>query len=529
MSHPTPLELYLPTADGPIDWSATLAAGGSLVPLSTGKTSLALLDTFDHRLLEAGWLFGIEAGPNGRQCLCRDDRGRWEAAPFNGSPPVFASGLPAMDCRNPLARLIDVRALLPQLTLSIERSVWRLEGSDGVAQAYWEEERYCLEFAGMLEWLRPRLRITPVKGCQKLLRELIARLRHEAGLAVAETDLYADAVQAAGDHWPRLPDSLPDMTDPELRADAAVKRAARHLKSVMDAQEPGVLAGLDTEFLHDYRVAVRRTRTLLGQLGEVFSARVTERFRRGFADLAQATSAPRDLDVFLLALDGLDAGLPAALQGQLGPLRDRVEDLARKAHQRLDARLRSAAHRRFLTAWAGFLERPPPRRPSAEKARLAIGALVNQRVWKLYRRLLKEGRAITPESPPDARHELRKTAKKLRYQIELFQGLYPAPHLRPLLRTLKRLQGQLGDYQDLAVQEGHLRELAEDLRGGGAPTATLLAMGALLGQLQAEGERQSACLAEQFEEFASHGHRRKFRRLFRPEPPADPSAAPRAD
>lgn len=427
-----------------------------------------------------------------------------------------------MDCQDRLARLTDLRALLPQLSLSVARSAWRLEATDGAAQALWDEERYHLEFAGMRQPLRPRVRISPVKGCQKFFRDLVARLQQGEGLAIVAEDLYAEAVLALGEHWPRVPAALPDLTDPELRADAAVKQAARHLLKVMKAQEPGVLAGADTEFLHDYRVAVRRTRTLLGQMGEVFPARVAERFRRGFASLAEATSAPRDLDVFLLALDELDARLPEAMQGRLGPLRDRVEELARQAHRRLNARLGSAAHRRFMTAWAGFLERPPPRRPSAGKARLAIRELVSQRVWKLYRRLLKEGRAITPESPPEARHELRKSAKKLRYQIELFQGLYPADQLRPLLRTLKKLQTQLGDYQDLAVQAGHLRELAEDLRGRAAPTATLLAMGAALGQLQANGERQRDSLAERFEEFASHGHRRKFRRVFRPDPPADP-------
>ena len=77
--------------------------------------------------------------------------------------------------------------------------------------------------------------------------------------------------------------------------------------------------------------------------------------------------------------------------------------------------------------------------------------------------MLKEGRVIAPDSPPEALHELRKTAKKLRYQMELFRSLYSASELSRLLRRLKKLQTQLGDYQDIGVQMGHLRELAEVL------------------------------------------------------------------
>ena len=42
------------------------------------------------------------------------------------------------------------------------------------------------------------------------------------------------------------------------------------LLGILVANEPGLRANLDTEFLHDFRVAVRRTRSLLGQIRHVF-------------------------------------------------------------------------------------------------------------------------------------------------------------------------------------------------------------------------------------------------------------------
>jgi CHAD domain-containing protein len=95
-----------------------------------------------------------------------------------------------------------------------------------------------------------------------------------------------------------------------------------------------------------------------------------------------------------------------------------------------------------------------------------------------------------------------------------------------LLRLLKKLQTQLGAYQDIGVQMGHLRELAETLRTQGAPTATLLAVGALLGYLEDQQQQVRDRFSSRFGEFARHGHRVKFRPLFRPAPPALPDAGP---
>ena len=70
--------------------------------------------------------------------------------------------------------------------------------------------------------------------------------------------------------------------DPKLPSGQAVRRILGHLLGVMTLNEEGVKADTDTEFLHDYRVAIRRIRSALvvalddgelpvtevGQLGE---------------------------------------------------------------------------------------------------------------------------------------------------------------------------------------------------------------------------------------------------------------------
>jgi len=495
---------------------------GDLRRVSEQTFCWRLLDTFDRRLLATGWMLGVDAAA--KLCLIERNRGRfWHEGPFMAAEPRWAADLAGLPGQAKLAALIDIRALLPQFSLKVQRKSWvsATPAREASEECQWLLEQWTVvrELGSAAEEipLPARLRLHAPKASRKRLRELGEALR-EARWKPADLTPYAEAVAVSETSPAGSPTTLAVIEDSALRTDAAVKRVLRGLLDTQRRNEAGTLAETDTEFLHDYRVAVRRTRALLGQLGAAFPARVTDRFRRHFADLADVTGPARDWDVFLLALPTLDARLTGAMQGQLDPVRGLVVERTRAAHARLNARLRSSGYRRFVEAWAAFLDKPVPRRPSAELAVMPIGEQAGHRIWKLYRRLLREGRAITDQSPDDALHALRKTAKKLRYQMELFQGLYDSEPLAVLLRHLKKLQNLLGEFQDASVQIGHLRDLADKLVGRGAPLDGLLAVGALLAILHDDQARQRRHFADVFAKFASHGHRKQFRRLFRPPP-----------
>ena len=85
-------------------------------------------------------------------------------------------------------------------------------------------------------------------------------------------------------------------------AKAGARQVHQALLGTIVANESGVRSALDTEFLHDFRVAVRRTRSLLGQIKHVFPADAVEHFSTEFSWLGRQTGAPRDMDVLVLAL-----------------------------------------------------------------------------------------------------------------------------------------------------------------------------------------------------------------------------------
>ena len=72
---------------------------------------------------------------------------------------------------------------------------------------------------------------------------------------------------------------------------------------------PGTLDDIDSEFLHDLRVAVRRTRRCSASSGASTRDRL-QHFRDEFKRLQAITGDLRDLDVYLLDFDDLRASLP---------------------------------------------------------------------------------------------------------------------------------------------------------------------------------------------------------------------------
>ena len=110
-----------------------------------------------------------------------------------------------------------------------------------------------------------------------------------------------------------------------------------------------------------------------------------------------------------------------------------------------------------------------------------------------------------PESPAEALHELRKQCKKLRYLMEFFQSLFPKEQIKQLIKILKGLQDNLGEHQDLEVQEHTLKDFSKEMMvAAGVPAETLLAMGILVQDL--DNRRQCARDADRFAEFETREH-----------------------
>jgi CHAD domain-containing protein len=84
------------------------------------------------------------------------------------------------------------------------------------------------------------------------------------------------------------------------------------------------------------------------------------------------------------------------------------------------------------------------------------------------------------------RHKLRISIKKLRYACDFFAGLFDGrkqtTRRKYFAKTLKNLQGSLGNLNDIEVHKRLATRIAHPRRGSRKQTAKALAMGFIAGQ-----------------------------------------------
>ena len=475
-------------------------------------------DTFDWSLYLAGGVLEERIDGHQRLMMWRD---------LNDEVPVlaceldrdlgFAADLPPGPDTERLARLLGIRRLLPLLDVHSRILTWRLLNEDDktIARLELEQNRYDDKARERQGPISTRLRLHAVKGYEADFRDTARLLNEELGLSLVRTELLLEALASAGRKPGDYSSQLNFRLDPDRRADATTKEILLHLLTTIEVNVPGTRDNLDSEFLHDLRVAVRRTRSALTQIKDVFAPDVVEQYKDAFGWIGEFTGPVRDLDVYLLDFNAYQACLPEPLRPHLEPLRDFIHAHYGEEQKNLVEHLDSKRFRDLLRDWRAFLEAPVPESSVMPNAMRPVMAVANDRIWTMYRRVRKEGRAMTPASPAEDMHELRKSCKKLRYLIEFFDSLYPKQEVRQLVKLLKVLLDNLGKFQDLAVQADHLREMAQRMRDEDrASTDTLLTMGILVGDLLEHQHRAREEFAEIFAGFDSDEHQGLFKSLF---------------
>src|SRR5262249_11348960 len=161
------------------------------------------------------------------------------------------------------------------------------------------------------------------------------------------------------------------------------------------------------EFLHDLRIAVRRTRSALKLAGDVLPGDLASLFRAEFKWLSDLTTPTRDLDVYLLGYSGMAGGLIAASPDELRPFPDHLQPGRVAAQRKLVRGLRSARFSGLAREWREALAAAAVGRTRPSVARLAAA-----RIARAHRRVIRDGSAIGATSPPESLHELRKRCKE---------------------------------------------------------------------------------------------------------------------
>jgi CHAD domain-containing protein len=484
---------------------------------SVRESDRTYYDTFDSLLRDAGLSAAHE---DGELALIERETGEVRVTLRVAQPRdrVFAGELEPGPLRDELAAVIDFRALLPLARVHArQRMLTVLDSERKTVARMTLEEPSVVDGDGRLALLRPRLRVAAVRGYDRELSWVKAALTGELGLEAADQPLVDEAAMAAG----RDPTGVQSKVSVPLeygeRSDVAAARVLRALLDVIEANAEGTIADTDSEFLHDYRVSVRRSRSVQRELKRVFPPDDLRMFRDEFRWLQRVTGDSRDLDVYVLEFNAMRALVPETMSPDLEPLLELLRGRRLAARREMVSVLRSERVALLLARWSDFLDRleqlDPADRPDAGRP---IGEVAGARIAKVYRRMVEMGSAIDDGSPAEDYHELRKRGKELRYLLELFgTPLYPPEVVKPMIKALKALQDVLGRHQDREVQVSMLRSLRDELASVRGGAGALMATGALVARLQEDELAARREFAERFDAFASDDQRSLVKATFR--------------
>lgn len=496
---------------GPQEVAASLAALGPVAVDEARRVIRRHLDTFDWALWRSGGRLTVERDGNRRRLL-------WQ--PAGDGPPRafrltgevrFAADLPAGTLRREVAAAAGRRALLPVGETAVQRTLVRVLDREGKTLVRVPiEDVQPMRGGAPAGPERRRLLVEPLTGYARAGHRAAEVLAATLVLAVDGGDELADAVVAAG----RVPGDYSSKVAVRLTpgepAERAVRRVLARLLRTLVANVEGTVQDLDTEFLHDLRVATRRTRTCLGQLEGVLPAERVAPFAGEFRWLGDATTPCRDLDVFLLDLDARRVSRQGAGGAALDPLVARLQADRETARAELAAALASERFHALVRRWGRLLGR---RAPGGEDGSRPIGAVAGERVVRAYRRLARHGLALGPGAPVAAMHRLRIDGKKLRYLLEFFASLWDAEETAALVRELKLVQDALGDYHDAWLQRELVVGLGDEILAAGGRAAALLAMGELAADLERRQRARVETFFARFETFAGAPTRARLERL----------------
>jgi CHAD domain-containing protein len=457
-----------------IELDAMLAALSTRYMVVSGprlRVARAQLDTFDHRLRSAGLTLEHQRMAAREHLVLLGRGGAAVTVPVGSLRwPALAELLPSGPIREAIAPVTGIRAL--SVTSDELRRVRRLDlhNQDGKTVA-----RVELDEPVSADGAPAHVAVHSLRGYDDE-----ARRAHRLLVGLGLRD-----VKRPKDGEPDAARPKPD-TDRSAPARLLLTAVMSDFLVTMRENLPGLIDDVDTEFLHDFRVAVRRTRATL-KLGRTTLPDVTRlEWEPAFRWLGDRTTPVRDLDVYQLDLPMMSQWLVTADPMDLEPLAAFLRNRRSVEQRKLVRSLRSARFGRLDTEWGEELARLADPAEDQDARSRSAGQLADRSISRAYRRVVHGGALIGADSPAEVLHALRKRCKELRYALEIFAPLIDQKVLRRAVADLKGLQDVLGRFQDCEVQRRALRGFAEEMMADGTRAGAMLAMGELIGHLDVQ-------------------------------------------
>ncbi|WP_091559783.1 CYTH and CHAD domain-containing protein [Arthrobacter sp. ok362] len=356
------------------------------------------------------------------------------------------------------------RVLVPVAHIKTNRSSTALYAADGAVLAQFSDDH--VEAQSLITPAEPsrwrEWEIELADGPRQLLQDADTLLAAEG---VSVSSLPSKLARALGPNYPCDPAAAPKPGRSGPASDVALSYMFQQVRA-LKLHDPGVRVDAP-DAVHQLRVAARRLRSALATFRKLTDKTSTKVLRAELQWLAGAVGQARDTEVIRARLkDMINAEPPELL---IGPVAQEIEEHLGTIQQQSRAAglaaLDSDRYFRLLDSLDAFLAAPPFTASASKEALRTVGRLVSAE----QKRLKTAVRAVdsaTGRGPQDvALHEVRKSAKRLRYAAEAASPIF-GKQSTALARAAEDIQEILGDFQDSVVTRETLLTLAAQSAAG---------------------------------------------------------------
>ena len=405
----------------------------------------------------------------------------------------FAGDFPHSSFKNRLESLIGIRALLPLFQEKVEAQMVHLLNGDEklVVRLVFTHSNLMVDQKKILT--DPFLMIGAIRGYRNEEKKVHERLQN---LSLMETghSKFQQIIQYSGKKLLAYSSKIKIKLHQEMTVGEAVGKILTQYVKVIKQNEAGIRKDIDIEFLHDFRVAIRRTRSLLSQIKNILAVKGLNEFRKKLKEVQKLTNILRDLDVYLLKESYFKMILPQKMRKSLNPLFNEIQQAREEEHQKVTQYLESKEYRQVINQWSDFLK--SDQLLQTKKSQRPVLPYAKKIISKRLKIVLQNGSILSTRNPDDqSLHALRIDCKNLRYLMEFFISLFPAETIKEVVNHLKNLQDLLGEYNDLVIQSSDLQQRLSSLK---LPDKELRDTSAALGGLMTIFHQEQSDLKKRF-------------------------------
>jgi len=437
-----PSDFELPALD---DGKMGIATAAEAAPQQLNAT---YFDTPDLRLMRHGITLRYRTGEgNGPlwtlKLPANGDLASRSELEFAGEPDQ-----PPTEARNLLFAFLTDGPLAPAAEIRTKRRRWFLANEGGEKLAELVDDRVQVVDGSKVKGRFREIEIEAENIDRKGLKRIADRMR-KAGARPEQRSKASRALEALHKLTPQNGRHVSPKDDAGAAVRPSLTEALRRLLSF----DPYARLG-DAEGVHQLRVAARRLRSVIRTFAPLLDPAKIEPVVEDLRWLGGVLGEVRDLDVLELRLRETSGDDAAPFIEALAPRRE-------KARAALKEALNSDRYAAFIQRVTDLTQDDALVTESPGQAREVLPELV----WRIWKKLRKAGRALTPESEEADFHRVRILAKRARYSAETIADYMPSKQKKQLedfAEGAEAVQNTLGEHQDAAFARNIIREIAAE-------------------------------------------------------------------